>query len=278
MKFYFTIDVDWIPGSQQGLADLLKFCRRFGLPATLFVAGRFALDYPEYLDHALQDGHEIGCHGWEHGLNNQENYLGNSYEEQRQCIARATAAIARVTGVAPVMFRAPNLWVSETTFRVLTEEGYRLDSSVPARRFDFGYGQCNYLKYFNAPLAPYHPSARHLGHPGESPILEVPPSAYLCVPINMSGLRVLGRRLVSLAVRRLSKISPVLVFYLHPGEFVPPGEQQVPANEPRRYRRGLGPENFALLQHLVSFILSLGYQPRLLSEEIDGPGSGHHER
>jgi hypothetical protein len=42
MPWHFTIDVDWVPGSEAGLEGLLDFCDRRKLKATIFVAGRFA--------------------------------------------------------------------------------------------------------------------------------------------------------------------------------------------------------------------------------------------
>ena len=41
-RWHFTIDVDWVPGSEVGLEGLLDFCDRRSLKATIFVAGRFA--------------------------------------------------------------------------------------------------------------------------------------------------------------------------------------------------------------------------------------------
>ena len=43
--FYFTIDCDWVPGSQVGLEQLLDLCDRYQLAATIFFGGRFAEAY-----------------------------------------------------------------------------------------------------------------------------------------------------------------------------------------------------------------------------------------
>ena len=265
-RFCFTIDADWAPGSEAGLAGLMDLCRRLQLPATVFFAGKLAESQPDLLRDVIGQGHEVGAHGWLHCVDEKENFRDAPVEEQRHLLGMATRAIEAATGARPMMFRAPNLWVSETMLDVLAEAGYRLDSSVPARRYG---GQCRSFKYFWAPLTPYHPSRTHLGRRGDSPILEVAPSCFACVPINMSGLRVFGMRPLAWATRRLARRTPVLIFYCHPCEFVPADKQYVSPNDPKRYRQGLGPQNFAVLERYVRYVLDLGYRPARLSEELD---------
>lgn len=263
-QFLFTIDVDWIPGSQLGLEGLFRLCDQYGLPVTYFITGMFAKTYPDYIQEMVRRGDALGTHGWEHGINPHEDYRTASYSQQREWIQKSTEIVENVSGVRPVAFRAPNLWVSETTIKVLEDEQYRYDSSVPARRFDFGYGMVNSPRYAFAPLFPYYPSSTHIGCLGSSNILEVPPSAYF-IPINMSALRVFGLKAVTWAVHRVLKRSPVLVFYAHPAEFVEVELLTIPDNEPARYRQGLGRENFRILGRFIDYILKLGCRPIAIS-------------
>ncbi len=267
MYFHFTIDVDWIPGSEIGLKKLLDFCDVYNLKATLFLAGRFVEEYPEIVQDAVCRGHELGTHGWEHGLNPNENFRLSTYEQQKEWIQLSTEIVEKKTGIRPKAFRAPNLWVSETTFRVLEEEGYLIDSSVPARRYDLGIGMVNYTRFYWAPLEPYSPSIEHLGIRGDSPIKEIVPSAFW-IPVNMSALRVMGFNAVTWAVRRIARRSSVLVFYLHPSEFVNPEDQTLLANEPSRHSKGIGPENFESLSRFVKYVIKLGYSPSLFSRYL----------
>ena len=265
-QWHFTIDVDWVPGSQFGLAGLLEFCTRWKLKATIFVAGRFAETYPDLIKDCVRHGHELGTHGWEHGsLENDEDFRSATYDQQRGWIRRATDAVERASGVRPVVFRAPSLWISETTLCALEDEGYRYDSSVPARRFDCGFGRVHYLKYFRAPREPYRPSSTHLRLPGHSSIIEVAPSALL-FPLNLATLRTFGLPVLAWMVRRIVRQSPRVVFYCHPHEFVTAHQQRFPRNMSTWNMKGMRPENFALLDGFVGYMRQLGYLSALFAD------------
>ena len=260
-QFYFTIDCDWVPGSHIGLTALLACCDRYAVKATIFFTGRFAETYPDLVQDCHQRGHQLGTHGWAHGgLEQDEDFRVASYEQQRQWIRRATEAVEQAAGIRPVVFRAPNLRINEATLRALEDEGYHYDSSVPARRFDMGFGRVHYVKYFWAPLEPYRPSWRHLHLPGGSGILEVPPSAYL-FPINMATLRVLGLPIVRRMIRWISRRSRHLVFYCHPSEFVFAKDQLFPQAMSKWNQKGMCPANLSLIEDLLDHVLACGYIP-----------------
>jgi len=258
-QFYFTIDCDWVPGSQVGLTALLDSCDRLRVKATIFFAGRFAEAYPDLVRECLHRGHQLGTHGWAHGgLEEDEDFRVASYEQQRQWIRRATDAVEKASGVRPVVFRAPNLWISETTLRVLEEEGYHYDSSVPARRFDMGIGRVHYVKYFGAPRDPYRPSRHNLNHPGDSSIVEVPPSSCL-FPINLATLRTVGLSKFQRMIRWIGQRTRHLVFYCHPSEFVRATEQEFPQSMSKWNQKGMGPDNLILVDDLLTHIHEVGY-------------------
>jgi peptidoglycan-N-acetylglucosamine deacetylase len=266
--WHFTIDADWVPGSHVGLEGLLEFCDRRKLKATIFVTGRFADIYADLIRECRRRGHELGTHGWEHGsLENDEDFRSASYDQQREWIRLATEAVEKASGVRPVVFRAPSLWIGETTLRVLEDKGYLYDSSVPARRFDCGFGRVHYLKYFRAPSEPYRLSASHLRLPGHSPIIEVAPSAFL-LPINMATLRTLGLPVMKWMVRRISRRASRLVFYCHPHEFVHAQRQSFPRNMSKWNMQGMTPENFSLLDGFVEHIMRQGYSPTLFADSL----------
>jgi peptidoglycan-N-acetylglucosamine deacetylase len=268
MPWHFTIDVDWVPGSEAGLEGLLDFCDRRKLKATIFVAGRFAETYADLIRDCRRRGHELGTHGWEHGgLEKDEDFRSAEYDQQREWIRLATEAVEKASGVRPVVFRAPSLWIGETTLRALEDEGYRYDSSVPAGRFDCGFGRVHYLKYFRAPSEPYRPSFYRLSLPGYSSIIEMPPSAFL-FPINMATLRVLGLPVMKWMVRRISRRDSRLVFYCHPYEFVHAHRQSFPRNMSKWNMQGMTPENFSLLDGFVDHVMRQGYSPTLFADSF----------
>ena len=195
--FHFTVDVDYIRGSESGLPALFDICQKYDLKPTYMITGRFAEEYPEYIQEMVQRDYELGTHGWEHGTTTpDEDYSTASYETQLSWIGQSTDAVEKVAGYRPTIFRAPNLWVSSTTFRVLEELDYQIDSSVPSHRCDLGRGQVNSPRYYFASLSPYHPNPQKISAVGDSSVLEVAPSAFF-IPMNMSALRNLGRRAVN---------------------------------------------------------------------------------
>ena len=107
---HFTIDCDWVPGSEKGLEALLDCCDRYGMTATVFFTGRFAEAYPNLVRDCHERGHQLGTHGWAHGgLEEDEDFRTAGYEQQRTWIRQATQAVEQAAGVRPVIFRAPNL-------------------------------------------------------------------------------------------------------------------------------------------------------------------------
>jgi len=268
LQWHFTIDVDWVPGSEVGLEGLLDFCDRRRLKATIFIAGRFAENYADLIGECRRRGHELGTHGWEHGsLENDEDFRSASYDQQRAWIRLATEAVEKASGIRPIIFRAPSLWISETTLRALEAEGYRYDSSVPARRFDCGFGRVHYLKYFRAPTEPYRLSSSHLRLPGHSSIIEIAPSAFL-LPTNMASLRTLGLPVLRWMVRRIARRASRLVFYCHPYEFVHAHRQSFPRNMSKWNMQGMKPENFSLLDAFVEHMILGGYSSTLFADSL----------
>ncbi|PWT75358.1 MAG: hypothetical protein C5B60_05440 [Chloroflexi bacterium] len=267
-QLYFTIDCDWVPGSQKGLEALLACCDRYQMKTTVFFTGRFAKAYPELVRDCHRRGHLLGTHGWAHGgLEVDEDFRTADYEQQRQWIRWATEAVEQAAGVRPLIFRAPNLWIGETTLRVLEEEGYLYDSSVPSRRFDFGFGRVHYLKYFSAPSEPYRPSGTDLSAVGESSITEVPPSACL-FPINLASLRVLGLPILGKMIDWIGRHSRHLVFYCHPSEFVRPKDQQFPKSMSKWNQMGMGPENLSLIEALLEFLFERHFVPTTMAPSV----------
>lgn len=255
---HITVDFDWIPGSQKSVPKLFELFQKYDVRPVLFFTGSFATAYPDILQQAMQLGYEIGSHGLNHGLDDTENFsIQTSYEIQKELISKCTDIIARITSAEPVLFRAPQLNISSTTFEVLTELGYKIDSSVPARRFDFGGGSVNSLKCFAKPCKPYTIPTKN------GTILEIPPSACL-LPLNMRLLRTFPYQFVRGFSAILAKIHHPLVFYLHPTEFVRISKMKLPEGYPKGFYRGCGEHNFAALERFLRLLQDRGIRSEFM--------------
>lgn len=265
--FLFTIDADWVPGSDKGLEALLNLCEEMRLKATIFTTGKFALAYSGLVRAAHLAGHEIGVHGWQHPMPafGLENYRFTSVEQRRAWLSRATETVATIIDQMPRSFRAPFLWTDAATMRLLEALGYSIDSSIPTRRFDGLIGMVNHFNYFWASLEPYHPDRDRLSRKGDSAILEVPPSAFL-LPLNMSTLRFVGLPSALRLVYLISKRSSVLNFYCHPWEFVRASEMTFPPGTPSRHMKALGAHLLPSLGAFIKATLSLGYRSCTITE------------
>lgn len=268
-KFLFiTIDVDWIPGSEEGLEKFIQICEDYKIKPTIFVAGEFTRVCKDILNYAKSKGYSIGCHGLRHGLDLEENYRFTDYKTQKNWLERATEKIGEIVGERPRYFRAPFLWVSETLFKVLEELDYEIDSSVPARRYDSFFGMVDWIKYFRAPLEPYYPDPSYLARKSEnrnSKILEIPPSAFV-IPITLSSLRRLGLLPTLSAAYMIGNFSPILNFYCHPYEFIEPEKCLFNIKMPKRNFKNSGKKAVELFKRFVEKLLSLGYKSLTFDE------------
>lgn len=266
-RLFFSMDVDNVEGSQLAIQPLIDFSKKESLHTSFFITGRFAEMYPNDTKLMFSAGYDIGIHGWDHGIDGTENFRTNSYEEQKSRIRAVIEAVKNVTGVRPLINRCPDLWVSETTIKVLKEEGILLDSSVPAKRL---VGRIRSLKYLFAPSEPYFPSFDDIGTRGDQNIiLELPPSAFL-IPINLSALRYFGLNVMKLVVRLYSLFSDDIVFYGHPAEFLRADQIDFhDDNVASRHINNIGPHIFALTKELVDYTKSLGFESQSISTLIE---------
>lgn len=154
-KCLFTVDVeDWfhIPGSPKGqnvtewktfpshvsknFRTMLKIFAAKQVRVTCFFLGWVAEHFPELVQEAMNDGHEIACHSYSHGL-----VYEMTPEEFLEDICKAKHIIEDITGSPVVGYRAPCFSVTEETpwfFDKLCQAGYQFDSSVFPAAHRFG--------------------------------------------------------------------------------------------------------------------------------------------
>jgi polysaccharide deacetylase family protein (PEP-CTERM system associated) len=229
-KCLFTVDVeDWfhIPGSPKGQnvaewralpshvsknfhAMLQTFAEK-NVRVTCFFLGWVAEQFPELVRVAWNQGHEIACHGYSHGLVYQmtpEEFLAD--------IRKAKHIIEDITGAPVLGYRAPCFSVTEDTpwfFDKLLEAGYRFDSSVfPASRRFGG------LKTSN-----WNPGTvdTAYGQVAEFPITVI---RALGRPVCFFGggyLRLFPYPLIRRMGMRVLQEGRPIIFYVHPREIDP---------------------------------------------------------
>ncbi len=245
-----SVDVDHFPGSEKGVQRILDLLDDKKISSSFFIAGRFGEEYPQVVAQVNDRGHEIGCHGYSHGLDVEENFVSLKYEEQVERIAKSTEVLSKITNKGVTMFRAPYAKVSSETIRALENQGYKIDSSVTSRRFDFGMGVSNSVGAFFAPTKPYYPSRDNIYGKGDSSVLEVPISAFFA-PLTLTAIRTLGPGKVRRVFHLARRFFDPLVFYLHPWEVMGVDDIELWEGLPKRHLKNRGD---AALRSLGSFI------------------------
>lgn len=114
-------------GARVGVPRILDLLSRNNIPATFFVPAVCALLRPDEIKSYVDNGHEVGIHGWIHERNVD---LGEQVE--RELTVRAFETLSEIAGVAPVGIRTPSWDFSHHTLAISRELGLRYDSSLMA--------------------------------------------------------------------------------------------------------------------------------------------------
>ncbi|MBI5144557.1 MAG: polysaccharide deacetylase family protein [Candidatus Omnitrophica bacterium] len=115
-------DID-TPAGFRNIDKFINIERKYNLRSCWFVVGEFFKSYKSQLSALVQDGFEIGCHGYVH-----DNKLTSlSPEKMRESLLKCTPMI-NALGIKG--FRSPSLLRSEQLFRLL-KDLFLYDTSVP---------------------------------------------------------------------------------------------------------------------------------------------------
>jgi peptidoglycan/xylan/chitin deacetylase (PgdA/CDA1 family) len=105
-------------GPRIGVPRLLGLLDHLGVPATFFVPGYIAEHHPRMVAAIVEKGHEIGLHGYLH-----ERLAGLTEQQEEALLVRCMELLERLTGVAPVGFRAPWFETNPWTAALLARHG-----------------------------------------------------------------------------------------------------------------------------------------------------------
>jgi peptidoglycan/xylan/chitin deacetylase (PgdA/CDA1 family) len=113
-----------------GLDRVLKLLAKHEAPATFFVPGHTAWAWPDLVRRLVDEGHEIGHHGWVH-----ENPATLALDAEREVMERGFEALDHAAGVRPVGYRSAAWDFSPNTIDLLLEYGLAYSSSCMANDF-----------------------------------------------------------------------------------------------------------------------------------------------
>src|SRR6478752_5364218 len=113
---YIALTFDDGP-SEKLTPRLLDLLAQHHIHVTFFVVGENAAQYPEILQRAVREGHEIGNHTWSH-----PNLAKMTDENVRSQIKRTEEAITNAIGSRPTLFRPPYGSVTARQKRFIHDE------------------------------------------------------------------------------------------------------------------------------------------------------------
>jgi peptidoglycan/xylan/chitin deacetylase (PgdA/CDA1 family) len=179
--------------------------------ATFFVLGEVAELYPDLVREIAAAGHEIATHGLVHA----DMTLLGSDRFARELDA-SLRILERLSGAAPIGYRAPNLVYEPWATRVLEQHGILYDASVCASRPLGG----KYKGWKDAPTTPYHPAYDNVARRGDARLLEVPLPSFPVIRIAAGSsitTRVFGYHWSRIALSSALRAGDTS-YYLHPWE------------------------------------------------------------
>lgn len=112
-------------GPNVGMPRILRLLDLYELKATFFVPGFTAELHPDVLERVLDEGHELGAHGYMH-----ERPDTLSDEEEEAVLVRSIEVQERLTGRRPVGYRSPAWELKPTTPALLRKHGFLYDTSL----------------------------------------------------------------------------------------------------------------------------------------------------
>jgi peptidoglycan/xylan/chitin deacetylase (PgdA/CDA1 family) len=139
----------------RGVPRILELFRRFALRTTFFIPGWTAENYPHVVESILNDGHEIGHHGYVHSRCDV-----SSPDAQREEIERGFAALDSVGVPRPRGYRNPWGEMTGDTLDLVHQAGFLYDSSFQGddRPYVEKFGEVELLElpwYFGLDDWPY---------------------------------------------------------------------------------------------------------------------------
>ncbi len=110
-----SFDAAW---GNEDTEELIEILGRYGVKATFFVVGEWAEKYPESVKALADAGHEVMNHSDTH-----EHFTKLSPEQMTAEINACSDKIEKITGVRPLLFRAPYGDYNDSVIKTVKEAG-----------------------------------------------------------------------------------------------------------------------------------------------------------
>jgi peptidoglycan-N-acetylglucosamine deacetylase len=117
--------LSWLGYDEVAVPRILRIFRERNVKQTFFFPGYCIDTYPHLVEAILEDGHEIGLHGYLHEVSWEQ-----TADDELRILERGIDAARRVMGDVPVGWRAPLYGFSDRSAELLAERGFIYDSSL----------------------------------------------------------------------------------------------------------------------------------------------------
>jgi len=229
----------------RNLNTTLSFLRRHNVSATFFVVGELVYQHPEICEEILENGHEIGFHGYYH-----EPLWKSTEEKFRLEISKFDSLMKE----GCIGFRAPSFSLKNETrwaLSVLEDAGYKYDSSIfPTQTPLYGVR--------NAPMKPYLLSKEDVAKEDknsklwEFPLLVYPLTGFRVPMAGGFYLRFFPVNLMERAIKKLNKQGFPAVVFFHSWEL----DREIPKLKLGLYRSFVTYYNIKKVETRLKRILS----------------------
>ena len=112
-------------GPVRSTPRILELLKKYSIPATFFVPGWVAENYPDTFKAIVEDNHEVANHGYTH-----EKFIELSFDEQKEIIEKSQAIFKKLVGKEACGYRTPSGDWSAETAKLLNELGFLYSSSM----------------------------------------------------------------------------------------------------------------------------------------------------
>lgn len=207
---------------KEGMPRLLELYAKHNVKATFFFTGYIAKLYPDVVRLVHPYGHEIGSHGLTHEVSQAFDIL--PLKTQVEHLKKSKEILEDISGEQVISFRAPAARVNRNIVTALVESGFLIDSSIAPQRLDMfmSFGSLKKLNWLTAPRKPYFCHFENIFRRGNSPIFEIPISAF-GFPYIGTFMRVapaLNRLTRNLLYLETKLTGRHFNFLTHPNEFI----------------------------------------------------------